>query len=107
VARLLSRNGVGVLTSFISPYASLRKHVRGQVENFIEVHCDCPVEVCEARDTKGLYAKARKGEIAQFTGISDPYERPENPEIHLRTDTEGVEECAQRVVSYLVEKKLI
>lgn len=103
VARLLSRNGVGVLTSFISPYKGLRDHVRSRVENFIEVFCDCPLEKREERDTKGLYAKARKGEITSFTGISDPYEKPESPEIHLDTYGQGVEECAQKVVGYLQE----
>src|SRR5215813_11758740 len=78
VAKLLSRNGVGVVASFISPYREARDKVRQETTNFIEVFVDAPIQVCEDRDVKGMYAKARKGEIANFTGVSDPYEAPEN-----------------------------
>ena len=89
VARLLSRNGVVAITAAISPYRETRDRAREQIHNFVEVFVDCPLEVCEQRDVKGLYKKARAGEIAQFTGISDPYEAPENPEIHLHTEREN------------------
>jgi sulfate adenylyltransferase len=107
VTRLLSRNGVGVITSFISPYQKTRDKVRKQTENFVEVFCKCPLEECEKRDTKGLYKKARKGAIEHFTGISDPYEEPENPEIELLTDKETPEECVQKIIKYLEDNKLI
>ena len=104
VAKLLSRNGVGVITSFISPYKAQRDEVRASVENFVEVFCDCPLEVCERRDQKGLYKKARAGEIASFTGISDAYEEPEHPELALDTAEEkNIEPNGERVLSYLAE----
>ncbi|MFW6196811.1 MAG: adenylyl-sulfate kinase [Thermoplasmatota archaeon] len=101
VAELLSRNGISVLASFISPYRERRNKTRDMVTNFIEVHVNCPVEVCKERDVKGLYEKARKGEIDNFTGISDPYEEPEDPEIKLNTHEESVEESVQKVLDYL------
>jgi adenylylsulfate kinase len=88
VARLLSRNGVVAITAAISPYRAIRDQARAEIPHFVEVFVDCPLEVCEQRDVKGLYKKARSGEIKQFTGISDPYEPPENPEIHLHTELE-------------------
>lgn len=103
VAKLLARNDVGVLASFISPYAKERDQLRLTVENFIEVFVNTPLEVCEHRDQKGIYERARKGEIPNFTGISDPYEEPQNPEIELRPAEEGVDQCAERVLEYLVE----
>jgi len=101
VAKLLTRNGVAVLTSFISPYRKLRDHARQEIGNFIEVYVKCPVEVCMKRDTKGMYQKALKGEIKEFTGISDPYEEPLNPEIILETDKETLEESTARVIKRL------
>lgn len=101
VAELLSRNGISVLASFISPYRERRNKTREMVTNFIEVHVHCPVEVCEERDVKGLYEKARKGEVDNFTGISDPYEEPEDPEIKLNTHEESVEESVEKVLDYL------
>jgi adenylyl-sulfate kinase len=92
VARLLSRNGVVAITAAISPYRDIRDQARAEISRFVEVFVDCPLEVCEQRDVKGLYKKARAGEITQFTGISDPYEAPENPEIHLHTDQENPEQ---------------
>src|SRR5919199_6739409 len=92
VAKLLSRNGVIAITAAISPYREVRDAARAEIQDgapFIEVFVDCPLEVCEQRDVKGLYKKARSGEIAQFTGISDPYEAPEHPEITLHTDRES------------------
>lgn len=103
VAKLLSRNGVSVLASFISPYRERREKTRNMVTNFIEVYVKCPIEVCEERDVKGLYEKARNGEIDNFTGISDPYEEPDDPEITLETDKEDIEESVQKVIDYLGE----
>ena len=88
VANLLSRNGVPVITAAISPYRAIRDEARQMMDDrFIEVYAKASVEVCEERDTKGLYAKARSGEIKEFTGVSDPYEEPENPEITSRPPT--------------------
>ncbi len=103
VAKLLSRNGVSVLASFISPYKERRQKTRDMVTEFIEVFVKCPVEVCEERDTKGLYEKARNGEIDNFTGISDPYEEPEDPDIVLETHKEEVDESVQKVIDHLDE----
>ncbi|HUM68865.1 MAG TPA: adenylyl-sulfate kinase, partial [Chloroflexota bacterium] len=88
VAKLLSRNGVGCICSFISPYQNVRDHVRAETTNFLEVFVDAPLDVVIGRDVKGMYKKAIAGEIPNFTGISDPFEAPENPDIHLRTDRE-------------------
>ncbi len=107
VAKLLSRNNVGVLASFISPYAETRDYVRNQVTNFIEVFVDAPLEVCADRDVKGLYAKAFAGEIENFTGVSDPYEPPQNPDIHIRTDQQTVEESLQSILTWLEEHNFI
>lgn len=107
LAKILSRNGIGVIASFISPYKAQREGVRKEVDNFIEVFCNCPLDICEARDKTGLYQKARRGEIQHFTGISDSYEAPENPEIELFTDKESVQGCSQRVLRYLKKNKYI
>ncbi|MEX0659900.1 MAG: adenylyl-sulfate kinase [Egibacteraceae bacterium] len=104
VAGLLSRHGVGVLSAVISPYAATRKQVRDMTTNFTEVFVDAPLDACVARDVKGLYKRAMAGEIAEFTGVSDPYEPPEAPELHLRTDTETPEASAARVLAYLDER---
>jgi adenylylsulfate kinase len=106
VAKLLSRNGVIVITAAISPYRDTRDNARAEIEGgaqFVEVFVDCPLEVCEQRDVKGLYKKARSGEIAQFTGISDPYEAPNDPEVHLHTDRESPEQDVQQIVDKLVQ----
>jgi len=107
VAKLLSRNGVGVIASFISPYREVRKRIREETTNFVEVFVKCPLEVCEKRDPKGMYKKARAGEIKNFTGIDDPYEEPENPELVLNTDKETVEESVEKVITKLEELRLI
>ena len=101
VANLLSSNGVGVVASFISPYRKQRKELRKNVKNFIEIFVDTPLEICEARDPKGIYKKARAGEVKFFTGISDPYEEPQNPDIHLKTEKMSVGECANKILKYL------
>lgn len=103
VADLLTRNGVGVIVSAISPYKEARDQVRRNVGDFIEVFVDAPVEVCADRDVKGLYAKAYSGEIPEFTGVSDPYEAPAAPELHLHTDQEDADESAQKVIEKLLE----
>ncbi|MEA2056632.1 MAG: adenylyl-sulfate kinase [Patescibacteria group bacterium] len=107
VSKLLSKNGVGVIASFISPYEERRQHLRDTVENFIEVYVSTPIEVCEERDGKGLYKKARAGEIKNFTGISDPYEEPENPEILLKPHKDPVELSVDKVIKYLEKNELI
>ncbi|MGB3613248.1 MAG: adenylyl-sulfate kinase [Elainellaceae cyanobacterium] len=103
VSHLLTRNGVIVLVSAISPYRTLRDEVRERVGDFVEVYANAPLSVCEDRDVKGLYKRARSGEIKQFTGISDPYEAPENPEVECRTDQETLEESTAKVLSKLEE----
>ena len=104
VAELLTRNGVGVIVSAISPFKEARDQVRRNIgEDFIEVYVDAPLEVCAERDVKGLYKKAFAGEIAQFTGVSDPYEPPAAPELHIRTDMEEPRESARRVILKLDE----
>jgi adenylylsulfate kinase len=101
VARLFADSGCIAITSFISPYRSDRDRVRAMHEEsglrFLEVFIDTPIEVCEQRDPKGLYKKARAGEITGFTGIDDPYEAPEAPEIHVRTDGKTVEACVELI----------
>jgi adenylylsulfate kinase len=107
VARLLSRNGVVAITAAISPYRAIRDQARAEILRFVEVFVDCPLEVCEQRDVKGLYKKARSGEIKQFTGISDPYEPPENPEIHLHTELENQEQDVEIIFARLWELGLL
>lgn len=113
VAHLLSKNKVPNLVSAISPYRSVREEVREMIEKtagpgtFVEVFVDCPVEVCEKRDVKGLYAKARKGEIKQFTGIDDPYEPPHKPEVHIKTNDITVQQGAELILAHLKSKGFI
>ena len=103
VSKLFVEAGVIVLTAFISPFVKDREQVRNllNVGEFLEVFIDTPLEVCESRDPKGLYQKARTGEIPNFTGISSPYEAPANPEIWLKTNDLSVEEAASKVLAYL------
>ncbi len=107
VAHLLTRNGVICLCCFISPYRKARQDVRELIVDFVEIYVNAPLEVCEKRDVKNLYSKARKGKLSEFTGVSDPYEEPDNPEIELRTDRETVEQSADKVIAYLEEKGYI
>lgn len=104
VAKLLTRNGVAVLCSFISPYRERRAKSRHEIGEFIEVYVECPVKVCAQRDVKGLYEKAFAGEIENFTGVSDPYEEPEEPEIVCHTAQETPEESAGGIIAYLEEQ---
>ena len=103
VAHLLARNGVAVIVSAVSPYKSTRNAARATIGDFVEVHVAPPLEECVRRDTKGLYKKALAGEIQQFTGVSDPYEAPDDPEITLDTSTIDVRASVQRVKAELVE----
>ena len=107
VAHLLQRNGVFVITAAISPYRAIREEARAMVKDFVEVFADAPLDVCEERDVKGLYAKARAGEIKGFTGVDDPYEPPANPEVVCHTDRESVEESARKVIDKMVELKYL
>jgi adenylylsulfate kinase len=103
VADLLSRNGVIAIAAAISPYRELRDEIRTTTTNFVEVYVNATLEVCEARDVKGLYARARTGEIPNFTGISDPYEAPIAPEIICYTDVETVEQSIEKVIGYILK----
>lgn len=101
VAKLLSRNGVIAICAAVSPYRATRDEVRRNTTHFVEVFVDCPVEVAESRDTDGLYAKARRGEIEEFTGINAPYEPPEAPEVHIRAERESVHDATWKVLRTL------
>ncbi len=101
VANLLTRNGVAVIVSAISPYKEARDQVRRRIIDFVEVFVDAPLEVCAERDVKGLYKKAFAGEIEQFTGVSDPYEPPAAPDLILKTAEETPEESARKVIEKL------
>ncbi len=103
VAHLLTRNQVIVLVSAISPYREIRDEVRQKIGNFVEVYVNTPLEICEKRDVKGLYKKARAGEIKNFTGIDDPYEPPLTPELECRTDLQSLEESVSQVLAKLRE----
>jgi len=108
VANLLSRNEVPVITAAISPYREIRDEARQMMgDRFVEAYVKASVEVCEERDVKGLYAKARSGEIKEFTGVSDPYEPPEDPELILDTEHQSAEESARQILTYLEERQLI
>ena len=104
VAELLARNGVFVIVSAISPYRTTRDEVRDLVPNFTEVYVNAPLEVCESRDVKGLYRKARAGALRGFTGVDDPYEPPVDPEVECRTDLETVEESVQKILDHLKKR---
>ncbi|HEX5103357.1 MAG TPA: adenylyl-sulfate kinase, partial [Pirellulaceae bacterium] len=112
VANLFASAGIVVLTAFVSPYRADRAVVRKMVTaarpgSFVEVYVDAPLEVCEARDPKGLYKKARAGQIRNFTGIDDPYEAPEMPEVHLQAANRPPQELAKQVLAALEDRHLI
>ena len=112
VARLLARNGVLAVTAAISPYREIRDEIRADTERdgraaFIEVFANAPLDAVAARDVKGLYKKALAGEIKNFTGVSDPYEAPENPEVTALTSQESIQESANRILKYLTTRGLI
>jgi adenylylsulfate kinase len=109
VANLFRQAGIINMTAFISPYRADRQKARALAKEgeFIEIFCKCPLEVCENRDTKGLYKKARAGEIPEYTGISAPYEEPENPELIIETDQLTIDEGASQIISYLKKNGII
>jgi adenylylsulfate kinase len=109
MSKLFVEAGIIALTAFISPFRTDRERVRALVapEDFLEIYCYCPLEICESRDVKGLYQKARRGEISEFTGISSPYEEPAAPELVLHTGSQSVEACAAEVLALLRGKSII
>ena len=111
VSRLLSRNGVGVIAAAISPYREIRDEVRQSISRdggeFIEVYVQCPLDVLIERDVKGLYKRALAEEIKEFTGVSDPYEAPLNPEVTVKTDSESIEESASKIIAALERRGLL
>jgi adenylylsulfate kinase-like enzyme len=102
---MLARHGVIALVSAIAPYREGRDELRARIPGFVEVYVNAPLSVCEERDVKGLYRQARRGEIAHFTGIDDPYEPPLSPEVECRTDLDSVDQCADKVVA-AIERRL-
>lgn len=108
VCNLLSRNGIIVIASFISPYRKQRNELRKKIKNFVEIYVNTSLEICEKRDIKGMYAKARRGEVKNFTGISDPYQEPKKPEIVICGDKkENIDVSVKKIITYLVGKKII
>jgi adenylylsulfate kinase len=107
VAHLLSRNGVAVVVAAVSPYAEARQKARAEIERFVEVFVDCPLDECERRDVKGMYKQARTGALGGFTGVADPYEPPLNPEITLHTRDESVEASLGKLLEKLAEFGLV
>lgn len=107
VAKLLSRNGVIVICAAVSPYRATRDEVRRNVRHFVEVYVECPVDVAAARHTEGLWARAQRGEIEEFSGVNAPYEPPEAAEVHVRSDREAPEAAAARIIRALELLELI
>jgi adenylylsulfate kinase len=109
VANLFRQAGIINMTAFISPYRADRKNARDLAKEgeFIEIFCKCSLDTCEKRDRKGLYKKAKAGEVPEFTGISAPYEEPEDPEITIETDKEPIEQGVSKIISYMEKKGLI
>lgn len=109
VSKLFLESGVIVLTAFISPFRSDRQLIRNMVQHgdFIELYCNSSIEVCEQRDVKGLYQKARTGEVKEFTGISSPYEEPKKPELVVQTGSDSLEQCTNDIINLLRERNII
>jgi adenylylsulfate kinase len=109
MTKLFAEAGVIALTAFISPFRADRRRVRQMLRpgNFIEVYCRCPLEVCESRDVKGIYRRARAGEIHDFTGIPSPYEEPENPELVIDTGSMPLDQCVDQVIGHLRDRGVI
>jgi len=109
MVNLFLQAGVIALTAFISPLKQDREKVRSIIgkDNFLEIHCACSLDICERRDVKGLYKKARAGLIKNYTGISSPYEAPENPALRLDSGTIPLEQCVEQVIFYLQDKRII
>ncbi len=101
VSKLLSRNGVDVLVSAITPYQEMRDYARCHLPTFVEIYVQCPLDECERRDVKGLYAKARRGELSHFTGVSDPFEEPEHPDITVFTSGFTIQQNCETILSWL------
>ncbi len=108
VAKLFLESGVIILTAFISPFKNDRVLVRNMVQHgdFIEIYCNTPIDVCEQRDVKGLYQKAREGEIKEFTGITSPYEEPLNPDLTLFTGVDSIEYCVDKIIKFLKKRNI-
>ena len=109
VSKLFLESGVIVLTAFISPFRSDRQLVRNMVlhGDFLEIFCNTPIDVCEQRDVKGLYQKARSGEVKEFTGISSPYEEPKKPELMVKTGDDSLEKCVDEILGLLSDRNII
>lgn len=109
VSKLFLESATIVLTAFISPYRAERQLVRNMVQHgdFIEIYCDSPIEICEERDVKGLYQRARSGEVKEFTGISSPYEEPQKPELTVKTGGDSLENCTNDIINLLIERNII
>jgi adenylylsulfate kinase len=109
VSKLMMESGLIVMTAFISPFNKDRNEARKLIssEDFIEIYCKASIETCETRDVKGLYKRARKGEIANYTGIDSPYEAPENPELIIDTDNQSLEESVSTILSFLESNEVI
>ena len=103
VCGLLTRNGVICISAAIAPYSEAREWARHEIKNFVEVYVKCPIEVCRQRDVKGLYKLVDEGKIKNFTGVDDPYEEPEHPDLVIETDKESIEESVERIFAKLVE----
>lgn len=103
----LNQKGIISLVAAIAPYRETREHNRRLLPHYVEVYCCCALEVAESRDTRGLYLRARQGQIPNFTGISDPYEEPQNPEVKVLTDRDDVDTCLRQIVEYLEKSGLL
>jgi adenylyl-sulfate kinase len=103
VAKLLGRSGAVAITATISPYREIREEIRAEIDHFVEIYVDCPIETCIERDVKGLYKKALAGEIKNFTGVSDPYEPPAAPEITIRSADESEDESVAKILDALTK----
>lgn len=103
VCGLLTRNGVACISAAIAPYREAREWARNEIGNFVEVYVKCPIDVCRERDVKGLYKLVDEGKLKGFTGVDDPYEEPEHPELVVETDKESIDESVERIFARLVE----
>ena len=103
IARILSDNGINVIVAFVSPYQKMRKFARKICPNFIEIYLKCDIEECKRRDMKGMYAKAESGELKNFTGVDDPYEKPKNPDVILETDKYSAKENINKIIRFVKE----
>ena len=107
ISKLLERNGINVIVGLISPYRKTRAYARSELQRFVEVFVKASIDECVKRDPKGLYKKALAGEIRQFTGIDDPYEEPQSPEIIVDTERETPEECAQKILNFMKQQHYV